>query len=322
MGQGVVLRIRVPALPVGGSSVIREWRPGYVVDARLTLGALAMGSRDPCQRVEADGSLWRGSLMPSGPVTYRLEQRGPEAVDVSAWGQGAEEALEALPDLLGAGDRPETFEPGHPFLEEAARRLAGLRVPRTGRVLECLVPAILRQKIQGRDAAASWRQLVTAYGSTAPGPCPGMRVPPTPEAWLAVPPWAWRRAGVEPSAVAAIRLAASRAAALERAVGISRAEAYRALTTLHGIGPWTAAEVGHRALGDADAVSLGDYHLAALTGWALAGAPLGDWEVEGFYERWRPHRYRVMRLLELTPWAWPPRRGPRMERPEHRYGPF
>jgi hypothetical protein len=47
---------------------------------------------------------------------------------------------------------------------------------------------------------------------------------------------------------------------------------------------------------------------------------LEDADVEPFYERWRPHRYRVMRLLELTPTAWPPRRGPRMERPLHRYG--
>ena len=91
------------------------------------------------------------------------------------------------------------------------------------------------------------------------------------------------------------------------------------LTAIPGIGRWTAAEVGHRALGDADAVSFGDYHLSDLTGWALAGREMLEEEVEPLLERWRPHRYRVVRLLELTPGAWPPRRGPRLARPEHRH---
>jgi 3-methyladenine DNA glycosylase/8-oxoguanine DNA glycosylase len=300
----------------------RVWRPEFPVDAALTLSALRMGRSDPCHRRAADGSLWRASLMPSGPVTYRLAQSGRHEVRATAWGAGADELLTGLPGLLGAGDRPQEFVAGHPLLEEAVRRLEGLRVPRTGLVLESLVPAILHQKIQGRDAGRSWAELVRRHGRVAPGPLPDLRVPPDAAGWLAVPQWDWRRAGVEPSAVTTIRLAASRSAALERAANRGTDETYRALLSLPGVGRWTAAEVGHRALGDADALSVGDYHILSLTGWALAGGTLGESEVEGFYERWRPHRYRVMRLLELTPWAWPPRRGPRMERPLHRYGPF
>lgn len=56
----------------------------------------------------------------------------------------------------------------------------------------------------------------------------------------------------------------------------------------------------------------------------LATLPgVGRWtaaEVEAFYEQWRPHRYRAFHRLELTPSAWPPRRGARMARPEHRHG--
>ena len=306
-----------------------EWAPGHPVDVRLTLSIMRMGRTDPCHRPDPDGSLWRTSLMPSGPVLYRVANKGRDRAVAHAWGPGAEEMLAGLPDLLGARDRPETFEPGHPLLEAAARRHAGLRIPRTGLLVEALIPAVLHQKIQGRDACASWTWLVRRHGTPAPVPDgilvpgPPMMVPPPPAVWLDIPVWDWRRAGVEPSAVRTIRLVASRAAALERIAATSPGDhraVYRAMTSLVGVGRWTAAEVGHRALGDADALSVGDYNLAPLTSHALAGRALAEEEVEPFYEPWRPHRYRVMRLLELTPEAWPPRRGPRMSRPEHRHG--
>ncbi len=301
-----------------------DWQPDFEVDVRLTLSVLSVGARDPCQRITPDGSVWRASLMDTGAATLRVRSLGENRVRASAWGPGADEAIGRLPELLGANDDPKSFRPGVPLLREAARRLRGLRIPCSGRLLEALIPAVLHQKISGRDASESWSWLVRRHGEPAPGPLPfPMWLPPSPKAWLAVPQWDWRRAGVEPSAVTTIRLAASRAGSLERIAATSGADhpaTYRALTSLAGIGPWTCAEVGHRALGDADALSVGDYNLPALTSFALAGRQLCDTEVEAFYEPWRPHRYRVTRLLELTPSAWPPRRGPRMSRPEHRHG--
>ncbi len=292
---------------------------------RLTLSALQMRASDPCHRVTADGAVWRTGRMPSGPVTYRLaNEDGLTALRADAWGPGAAELMDGVADLLGGRDRPEEFRAGHPFLREAERRLPGLRVPRTGAVFEALVPAVLRQKIQSRDAARSWAWLVARHGSAAPGPAPeGMKVVPPPAGWAAVPPWDWRRAGVEPFAVSAIRRCVEHAGRLDAMAGqpgTGTDQVRRALTAIPGVGTWTAAEVGQRALGDADALSLGDYHLPALTGWALTGRGMAEDEVEPFLERWRPHRYRVVRILELTPEAWPPRRGPRMARPQHRHG--
>lgn len=302
-------------------------RPPWPVDARLTLSTLRMGRSDPCHRTTSEGALWRTGLMASGAVTYRLCNEGSlSAVRADAWGPGAEEMIDGLADLLGARDRPENLDDaGHPLLRSARRRLPGLRVPRTGLVFESLVPAVLHQKIQGRDAAHSWTWLVRRHGSPAPGPTApaGMMVPPDPARWAAIPQWDWRRAGVEPFAIRAIRLAAERAGRLDRMAADGAADLeslYRGLTSIPGVGAWTAAEVGHRALGDADAVSVGDYHLGSLAGWGLAGREMTEEEALSHLERWRPHRYRVMRLLELTPQAWPPRRGPRMARPEHRHG--
>jgi 3-methyladenine DNA glycosylase/8-oxoguanine DNA glycosylase len=80
---------------------------------------------------------------------------------------------------------------------------------------------------------------------------------------------------------------------------------------------WTAAEIRQRALGDPDAVSVGDYHLPGIVGWALTGRKVDD---EGMLELLAPyagHRHRVIRLLELSG-AHPPRRGPRLSVRDYR----
>jgi 3-methyladenine DNA glycosylase/8-oxoguanine DNA glycosylase len=137
-----------------------------------------------------------------------------------------------------------------------------------------------------------------------------MRVMPTPRAWRDVPSWDWHRAGVDLSRSRTLVTAAGRAGRLEALVDRPPADAATALRTLPGIGVWTAAEVGQRALGDADAVSVGDFHLAKRVGHALVGAPVDDDAMLELLEPYRGHRYRVQRLVELSGHA-PARRGPR-----------
>ena len=87
-----------------------------------------------------------------------------------------------------------------------------------------------------------------------------------------------------------------------------------------GIGPWTAAEVGVRALGDQDAVSVGDFHLPHLVAFALAGEPRGsDERMLELLEPYRGQRARVVRLLEMSG-LQAPRYGPRL--PERRIDGF
>jgi 3-methyladenine DNA glycosylase/8-oxoguanine DNA glycosylase len=64
-------------------------------------------------------------------------------------------------------------------------------------------------------------------------------------------------------------------------------------------------------LGDADAVSFGDYHVAKDIGWALTGSPVDDDGLAELLEPYVGHRYRVQRLLELSA-IRRPRRGPRL----------
>ena len=91
----------------------------------------------------------------------------------------------------------------------------------------------------------------------------------------------------------------------------------RRLRALPGIGQWTSAEVRQRACGDADAVSVGDYHLPAAVGWALAGRKVDDAGMLDLLAPYAGHRYRAARLVELSG-VRPPRRGPRMSVRDYR----
>jgi 3-methyladenine DNA glycosylase/8-oxoguanine DNA glycosylase len=220
--------------------------------------------------------------------------------------------LDELPAVLGADDTAAGFRPVHPVLRELARCLHGVRVGRSGRVLEALIPAILEQKVVGAEARRAWRLLLLRFGLPAPGPAPaGMRVFPPPRIWAAIPSWEWHRAGVEQVRAATIIAAARAAARLEEIVEMSAGAADRRLRALPGVGVWTSAEVRQRACGDADAVSVGDYHLPAAVGWALAGRAVDDAGMLELLAPYAGHRHRATRLIELGG-VGQPRRGPRL----------
>lgn len=292
----------------------------WPADVAQTLRPLQRGPYDPCHRRDGD-VVWRTSRMGSGPVTYRIRQDGPSGARCLAWGPGAEELATGLPALLGAGDDDSGFAPEHPLLAEAHRRLPGLRITRTGRVFEALVPAILEQRVHGVAAFASWRRLVTRFGDPAPGPAPrGMAVPPSADTWRRVPSWEFHRANVDPGRARTIVRCAQLGDTLERLTAESPQRAQHRLRSLPGVGVWTAAEVAQRAFGDADALSVGDYHLASVVGWSLLGGPLDDAGMVDLLEPLRPHRYRVIRLLtETGGYGRVPRRGPRTAITDHRH---
>jgi 3-methyladenine DNA glycosylase/8-oxoguanine DNA glycosylase len=278
-----------------------------------TLSPLRRGPGDPTFQTTPDGAIWRTSLLSSGPVTARIIRAGPAAVRAQAWGAGADEFIDALPALLGADDDHSDFVPTEPTVAAALRAVPHLRLGRTDRVLEAIVPAVLEQRVQGADAFRAFRLLVTKFGTTAPGPAPErMRVPPSAEVWRRVPSWEFHRANVDPGRARTIVGVAQRATALERLRARPAEAAREALTSLPGVGVWTAAEVAQRAFGDPDALSIGDYHVSKMIGWTLLGHPIDDDAMVELLEPMRPHRHRVVRLLYASGLAREPRRGPRL----------
>jgi 3-methyladenine DNA glycosylase/8-oxoguanine DNA glycosylase len=234
-------------------------------------------------------------------------------VRIAAWGPGAAWAGAVVPDWLGAADRPEDFEPGeHPVVADLHRRTPALRLSRTGRTWDALVPAVLEQKVTVVEAHRVWRELLRSAGEPAPGPAPaGMRVVPSPRRVLDVTDWQWHRCGLDGARRRALRAVASVAHRLEPEDGCDSVTLQRRLCSVPGIGIWTAAEVVQRTFGDPDTVSVGDFHLKDIVGWSLAGRRnTDDAGMLELLEPWRGHRQRVVRLL-LTGGPRRPRRGPR-----------
>jgi 3-methyladenine DNA glycosylase/8-oxoguanine DNA glycosylase len=292
---------------------------GGQVDLRALLGPLVRGSGDPTMRVAA-GAAIRASTTAAGPGAMELRV-ADEVVQARAWGPGAATLLSGLPALLGLDDDDAGFEPGlHRVVASLARRLGPVRLGRTGAVWESLLPAILEQRITGTEAWRNYRRLVRAHGTRAPGPL-GILVAPTPAEVLAIPPWRLVALGIEPRRAAVLRRAAREGARFEALGAAARqpggggqgaATLASALRTIPGIGPWTAAEVTLRSLGDPDAVSVGDSHLSHVVGFALAGRERGtDEEMLELLAPWAGHRARVVRLLERSG-IGPPRYGPRV----------
>jgi 3-methyladenine DNA glycosylase/8-oxoguanine DNA glycosylase len=331
----------------------REWLAPFLVDVRLTLSVQGRGRGDPTFQADEAGAIWRTSLTPDGPATIRVlpcrppagaaDRTGPAdplaRVRAQAWGPGADWLLDALPGALGRDDDDAGFAAGaHPVIRDAALRHPGLRIGRSGRLMEALVPAILEQKVVVLEAHRAWRILLAKYGTPPPGPAPrGMRVFPDPGTWRRIPSWEWHRAGVEGVRAETIIRAASVAGSLERLLALTHEEADRKLRTIPGIGVWTSAEARQRAAGDPDAVSVGDYHLKNVVGWALAGRDRStDEEMLALLEPFKGHRHRATRLIGLSRGTratraagsgigiarygtgGPPRRGPRMSIRDYR----
>lgn len=292
----------------------RVVRPDLPVSLARTLGPVCSGPGDPSMWMSG-GEVWRATRTPDGPVTTHIAGGAGGAFVMRAWGPGAGWALDNFPDLIGANDVAAGFVPHDPVVRDLARRLPGLRIGRTGAVLEALVPAIMEQKVVGLEARRSYARLVRTLGEPAPrgdGVPPGLAVPPSPEVLARTPAHRYHRFGIERKRADTIRVAASYAHRLEEAASLPLADAYRRLRALPGVGPWSAAEVALVALGDADAVSVGDYHLPSQVAYALAGEPRADdARMLALLEPYRGHRGRVIRLIEAAGPA-PPRFGPRL----------
>jgi len=294
----------------GDEHVVVDCPPG--LDVRRTLGRLRRGAGDPTW-FRSPGEVWHATRRGDRAATLRLRPVA-EGVRADAWGPAAEEVLADAPGLLGLRDDPTGFAAAlHPVVARAHRAHAGVRLARSGDVWAAVVTAVLEQRVVGLDAQASWRRLVVRHGTPAPGPAPeGLRVAPPPRAWRSLPVWEWRAAGVDAQRSDTVRRAAAVAHAFR--ADLAPAELARRLRTVPGIGPWTAAEVTARALGDPDAVQVGDAHLPHLVGWALTGRRTDDAGMLHLLAPWQGQRQRVLVLLATAHLGHLPAYGPRGRR--------
>jgi 3-methyladenine DNA glycosylase/8-oxoguanine DNA glycosylase len=259
----------------------------------------------------ADRQFWLALRTPGGPATLHLARDGAGLL-ATGHGPGAQWVLDRADAIAGLRDDVTGFAAlaeAHPLVRRLARTFAGLRFPATGQIFPRLLLAILEQKVTGQEAHRAYRQVIRHFGEPAPGPVE-LLLPPDPEAVAATAYWTFHPFGVEQKRAQTILRAAVAARRLEQCA--DSAAATRRLTAIPGIGPWTAAEVVRTAYGDADAVSVGDYHIPNRVAWVLAGEPRGtDERMLELLEPFRGHRGRVCELLAAGG-IGAPRFGPRM----------
>ncbi|MDH3539434.1 MAG: DNA-3-methyladenine glycosylase 2 family protein [Acidimicrobiia bacterium] len=278
-------------------------------DLRLTLGHLNGGTTHPDRPLTADLG-WRASRAPTGPATLRIAVQG-SSIQATAWGPGAEWALHHLPGLLGAGDDPDAFPAnGHRLMRELKGRFRRLRIARTERVHEAIVPVILGQVVTRTEARRAEQRLIDTYGEAAPGPEP-LRLQPAPGVLARLGYEDLHPLGIGRNKARLIIEVSRRVGRLEEITAMQPGAADERLRAIRGIGPWSSALVVSEALGDPDAVPVGDYHLPNTVAWALAGeARATDARMLELLEPYRPHRYRAALMLKLSG-IGAPKYGPR-----------
>ena len=280
----------------------------FALDLRRSVGPMRLGKHDPTIEIRRD-AVMRARRTPAGPATMQVHHRG-NRLEIEAWGDGADWVLDTAGAALGLLDDRAGFDPVHPVVRALHRAADGLRMPRTGLVLEALVPAILSQRVTGFEAKRSFRQLVERWGEPAPGPG-DLTLPPAPAVIAELGYYELHVVGVEKRRADTLKRACAHAGRLEEAGGLSTAELRARLEAIPGIGLWTSAEVARLAHGDPDAVSVGDFHVKDLVAFALAGEARGtDDRMLELLQPFAGHRGRVCALIE-TAGITAPRYGPR-----------
>ena len=274
-------------------------------------GTLVMkGLKGPSLRAGSDG-LWRATRTGSGPATVRLRIESRKLV-ADAWGEGAELALEHVPEWVGEHDDPAALVPVHPAVERAARSGRGVRLPSVGGLVEVLIPTILAQKVTGIEAGRSYRRMAARYGDPAPGPTT-LRLPPDPGRLADLEYYDFHPLGVERRRAETILRVCRDADRIGPVSEADLAGVYEYLHRIPGIGPWTSASALRVVRGDPDAVPVGDFHLPNTVAWALAGEPRGtDRRMLELLAPYEGQRGRVARLLERYA-GRAPAYGPRLQ---------
>jgi 3-methyladenine DNA glycosylase/8-oxoguanine DNA glycosylase len=278
------------------------------------------------------GVVRRAEPGPAGPLV--LEARsGGGAIVCEVWGPPAtarpavERALEDTVAWAGLRDTPERLAEvvaPHPLARTLLRGLGEVRLSRLPRVGEALGRSVLSQLVEGGEARRSIAQVAACSGTPAPG---RLATWPTAEQLGAVPAWDLRRCGVSLRGARALHAGALADGRLAEAAGDWQL-LDRRLRALPGVGAWTSAET-RLALGDPDAVSVGDYHLPTTVGNVLTGRRTaraeGVFDDAAMLELLAPfagQRGRVIRLCELAAGRLvpgTPRRGARAALSAHRY---
>lgn len=279
-------------------------------DLVAMLRPLGVAFHDPTLRVSAREAV-RATRTPEGPATIHIQVSPEGDLAVRTWGPGAAWAQATASTWGRASDVD--FPAGEPRLcvPGPAPSLCSVRLVRTDRVFELLVPIVLEQLVSGAEASRAFSLLVRRFSEPAPGPFEDLWLPLGPAEIRAIPLAAFPACGAMPKQGATLHELARRATRVEEAAAMDAQAAERRLLAFPGVGVWTARSAMLRGMGFPDAVPLGDYHLPRVVAYNLTGElDADDARMLELLEPWRGQRGRVVRWI-ASAGRMPPRRGPR-----------
>ena len=297
----------------GGSKPVEATAPGTTIPMRLAL-------RPPYNRLQvmnwlhshavpgvevAAGNRYARSLrLPGGPATVVVELLEDHAI--------ASFRLSSLSDLQTAVHRCRRMldldaDPAavdacfadDPFLGASVIANPGTRSPADVDGFDAVLRAVVHQQVSVASAVGVLARLTARHGIALDEPCALddrliTTVIPGAEVWAELDP---ASLGL-PASRAATIVAVSRSVAegeVDLSPGADRDAARRALLSVKGIGPWTAAIASLRGLSDPDVFVPGD--LALRRAAESLGVPSSPTDLDAMSERWRPWRSYAMHHL-------------------------
>ncbi len=311
-------------MPTLSHHLVRE----RLIDIGSTLSWYRHGRHDPTtwltvvgSGTRSSGDFVRATRTPDGPGTLHLQWRdrttteidGVPGVEVRSYGPGAAWLARQAPLMIGVADPgdPALEDARHPVVAAAARAGRSLRFGASGDLYHELLPTIIEQRITAGEAYRQWYRLCIELSEPAPGPFARLLLPPDPTRLARQPGWWFHPLGIERKRAEPLALVARHAGKYWDWAQLPPSEAAAKLQLLNGVGQWTIGSVLGPALGDPDAVAVGDYHLKNIVGNTLAGeARATDERMLELLQPYAGQRGRVVRML-CHNGASTPKFGPR-----------
>lgn len=269
--------------------------PSRVSHTTTTFRAFRFGAIDPSVHIGPD-RLVMATHTVAGPAWITTSTDGI----VTTGGTGAHIVEQRRPDPAGLRDDFVSLEPAHSVIERLQHAFGSVRIGSSADVYKASLTATLGQRITAAEAVNQWARLCRSLSRPIDTPCGSLLPPPDPRLLAEAVPHQLHRFGIEENRARTL-IGIAKVFSRPGAHQTDPSAALRRLCIeVPRYGPWTRALVEAEALGNPDAVAVGDFHLKNVVAHALSGRARGtDQEMLDALAPYAGQRGRVLMWLAL-----------------------